>query len=433
MKKIISLILSVVMGLSITTAFSVNAEEVQTSGKCGDNITWKFDKSTSTLYITGIGEMYDLSYGKSAEYSGIYSQNGEKIKNIIISDGIVSIGDYAFRDISSIVNFTFGKDIKTIGKYAFADLYGFEKLAIPDSVEVIGDWAFYNCGNLKEVTFGKNLKTIGEGAFDTCYRLEKVAFCDGIEEIGKYAFNQCAALKNITVPTSVTKIGALALGYSFDWDMKNDTSTVRPDKGFVLTAEYGSAAQQYAFKNGVNYNDVNGCETHTFGKKQTAIKKVCNKQRGMYYKQCKNCNSRRFSFKTKSHTFKTGSTKVVRKATFFKNGLKTKYCTYCKKRIKFKTYKYINEAFVSRKVYKDKVKFTLTNNQKGVTHYEVQLVKENGKYKNAKKFVVDKNSEIVFDGLKKNTNYEYRKRLVIKQGNKTAKGGWTYSWFTTKK
>ena len=59
----------------------------------------------------------------------------------------------------------------------------------------------------------------------------------------------------------------------------------------------------------------------------------------------------------------------------------------------------------------------------------IKLIKPNGKY--SKKIVkVDKN--IVFKGLKRNTEYEYLRRYVIKNGKKTVKGKWFTSSFKTK-
>ncbi len=409
MKKLVSLILCFIMVIFSIPTFAL-AEEIPTSGKCGENISWEFDEKTATLNITGTGEMYDLTDIFHASYSQLYFNNGEvSVKNVIISDGITRIGNFAFFDMASIESITLGKDVKSIGEYAFRNLILLETMVFPDSLETIEMCAFNYCFNLKSIIFGKGLKEIKYGAFNECY-----------------------ALKEVIVPNNVTTIGKYALGYNIYWS-EYDEEKATPSKDFVLIAEYGSAAQKYAYKNGIKYDDINGCEKHIFGEKQIAIKKICTKQRGMYYKQCKNCNSRRFSFKSKSHTFKAGSTKTVRKATFFKNGIKTKYCTYCKKNIKFKTTKFINMPSVERKVYKNKVKFSLEKAQKGVTHYEIRLVKANGDYKNSQKIIAKVNDDIVFKNLKSNTDYEYERRYVIKNGKKTVKGNWYVSSFTTKK
>ncbi len=429
MKKIISFILSFILVFSLFCVGFVKADEVQTSGKCGENINWYYDESTATLSLVGNGEMYDYGYGSNntIEWRNI------NIENVIISDGITYIGAYAFDSVRKIKTITFGKDVKVLGKSSFSNSQFIEKLVFPNNIEIIGEGAFYNCTNLKSITFSSGLVSIETAAFDTCESLKTVQFEYGVKTIRKYAFNQCLKLNTLTIPNSVETIEDIAFGYNYDWDTNHDTSKAKPVKNFVLVAEYGSTAQEYAFEHGINYDEIDCCENHNFGKEKVAVKKICTKQSGLNYKQCKNCNSRRFTFVSKSHTFKKNSTKIIRKATFFKNGIKTKYCIYCKKDIRFKTHKYINQALVKRKVYKNKVVFKLTTRQKGVTHYEVQIVKENMNFKTAKKSTVAIDKKIVFDNLKKGTNYEYRKRLVVKKNGKTAKGNWTYSSLTTKK
>jgi len=299
-----------------------------------------------------------------------------------------------------------GNDVKTIEKYAFKERNDILEVVIPENVEVIEKGAFLWCENLSKVTLAEGLKTIEAEAFGGCF-----------------------ALKEIAVPSSVETIGELAIGYIDESTDSFGLSSAKVDKNFTIVAEYGSAAQKYAYENGIKYQDAKGCKKHVFDELKVEIEKICGKQNGIYYKQCKDCYSRVFTFKNKNHNFKKGSTKVVRKATFFKKGLKTKYCLDCKKTIKIKTTKDINMPSVERKVYKNKVKFNLTKAQKGVTHYEIKLIKPNGKY--SKKIVkVDKN--IVFKGLKRNTEYEYLRRYVIKNGKKTVKGKWFTSSFKTK-
>ena len=60
MKKILSLILSLVMLLSVTAGLNLTAKaETANSGKCGENVTYSLDSSTGELTISGTGKMDD--------------------------------------------------------------------------------------------------------------------------------------------------------------------------------------------------------------------------------------------------------------------------------------------------------------------------------------------------------------------------------------
>lgn len=145
-------------------------EATETSGKCGENAYWEYDDETKTLTISGSGAMED--------FPGVapWDEYRNRIKNIVISDQITTIGNYSFRD------------------------YGIENVVIPDRVEEIGESAFHDCDNLKEVVLGDGVKKIGSGAFGGCDVLESIVIPDGVEEIGTDSFSKCVALKNLKLP-----------------------------------------------------------------------------------------------------------------------------------------------------------------------------------------------------------------------------------------
>ena len=58
MKRILSGILCLLMVLMLTPALMRTADAA-TSGKCGKNLTWSYDRKTATLTIKGSGKMYD--------------------------------------------------------------------------------------------------------------------------------------------------------------------------------------------------------------------------------------------------------------------------------------------------------------------------------------------------------------------------------------
>lgn len=134
------------------------SENVVASGVCGDNLEWSLN-TENVLTISGEGDMYDWDVGDAPwTSSGYYS-----IQEVIIGDGVTSVGSYAFYEKTNVTKITIGEKVTQINENAFAYI-GIRELVIPNSVEVIDDWAFAG-GYLEHVFFGKGIKRIGYGAF----------------------------------------------------------------------------------------------------------------------------------------------------------------------------------------------------------------------------------------------------------------------------
>lgn len=132
-----------VMGMVVSTAMptgvpgahglgtSVYAETIQAQGKCGDNVTYKYDDETKTLTISGTGSMWD-DYGFA---KALYETN-----KIVIESGVTSIGSYSFADLSYVNNVTMADTVTTIKEHAFPIVEG--TVEIPSSVVNVESFAF---------------------------------------------------------------------------------------------------------------------------------------------------------------------------------------------------------------------------------------------------------------------------------------------------
>ena len=184
------------------------------SGSCGDNVRYVFDSSTGTLTISGSGDMYSYSYSDNVPWYFYRSD----VKNIVIEEGVTSIGPYAFYRCSSIASVTIPDSVTSIGYYAFCYCTGLEELTIPISVNAVGSIGssiFLYCTNIEKVTF-----TPGTGKgydYDDYYAstpwyysravLKEVVIEDGVTSIGDRAFYGCTSIASFTIPDSVTSIG----------------------------------------------------------------------------------------------------------------------------------------------------------------------------------------------------------------------------------
>ena len=183
--------------LLITLLVSLSAY-AEKSGNCGANLKWKLtDKGVLT--ITGTGEMYNYR-GSSRPWS-LYS-----IKQVIIGDGVTTIGSDVFRECSFLTSVTIPNSVTTIGSGAFSFCSSLTSVTIGDGVTTIEGGAFYNCSSLTSVTIPNSVTTIGNDAFSSCSSLTSVTIGNHVMSIAINAFDYTSISKVIWL-TNTPPIG----------------------------------------------------------------------------------------------------------------------------------------------------------------------------------------------------------------------------------
>ena len=186
--------------LMTVVCMSVNAQA--TSGSCGDNATWSYE--STTLTISGTGEMYDYAYGEAPWYADYAST----MTSLVIEDGITSIGNNAFAGCEELNSVTFpASGFTSIGDYAFSGAK-VKYPNLPRTLTYLGTGAFAG-SQAKSVSIPASLKKISDYAFEGCNQLDGVSIFEGVEEIGESAFDGCA-FTDIAIPSTVKTIGACA-------------------------------------------------------------------------------------------------------------------------------------------------------------------------------------------------------------------------------
>ncbi len=155
--------------------------------------------------VTGINSTSNSS--KGAFY------NCSNLTNVIIPDGVTSIGSQAFYGCSSLTSITIPNSVTSIGSQAFYGCSSLTSITIPNSVTSIGSYAFRSCSSLTSVTIPNSVTSIGEDAFSNCSSLTNITIPNGVTIIGSYAFERCSSLTSVTIPNSVTSIGYHAFYY----------------------------------------------------------------------------------------------------------------------------------------------------------------------------------------------------------------------------
>lgn len=202
---------------------------------CGGDLTWSFDDSTGTLTVSGTGDMYTFTDAVRVPWLSISND----ITNVVIEEGVTSIGDYAFANClniekvslpttlnsigvrafagseftgSSLTSIEIPDGVTHIGNYAF-QFSGLTSVEIPDSVTSLGDYVFAYCSSLTSAKLPAGSTRIGAGFFAGCKQLASITIPEGVETICSGAFESCYALTEIQIPDSVTSIE----GAAFSW------------------------------------------------------------------------------------------------------------------------------------------------------------------------------------------------------------------------
>lgn len=265
--------------------FDDDSPMIVSEGTCGENLTWTLD-NYGTLTISGTGAMWNY-YFNEIKWSG-----SSLVKNVIINNGVTSIGNWAFYNCK-LTEVTIPDSVTRIGENAFCNCVDLESITIPESVTGIGNAAFWNTKWLTakraedplvvvngmiiegytasgDVTVPNGVKSIGEyafafnknitsvtipgsvtticfGAFENCTSLESINIPDSVTSIGSGAFLNCQDLRNVTIPASVTEISQKAFGYIKD----NKTYTKIND--FTIKGHTDTAAEKYAAENNFEF------------------------------------------------------------------------------------------------------------------------------------------------------------------------------------
>ena len=127
----------------------------------------------------------------------------EEITDLVIPDGVTSVGQYCFSHCDQIQSVTIPESVSIINQYAFRSCSNVTSISIPKEVGIIGDYAFAGCLDLTSILIPEGLNTIGNGAFSNCNNLESVIIPESITTIGNAAFGLDKKLQYVLMKASV--------------------------------------------------------------------------------------------------------------------------------------------------------------------------------------------------------------------------------------
>jgi len=206
-------------------------------GSASITLDENFPFSGFILTISGTGAMADFSRPPWREYIS-------NITEVIIENGVTSIGDYAFEDCKRLGNIKISDSVRSIGSSAFSNTE-LTNITIPKGVIRINE-SFNNVHYLTDISVDNDnpafssvggallnkdgtklircpikktsykipdtVTSIENSAFSDC-EINQVVIPDSVTKIGNSAFSD-SSISQIIIPDSVTVIGSLTFSGS---------------------------------------------------------------------------------------------------------------------------------------------------------------------------------------------------------------------------
>lgn len=144
-------------------------EQEPVSGQCGDTVSWTYYPDANLLTIEGTGRMWDFDVASPA-----YREYSQEVKSIIVTEGIVRVGNNAFSMFPVLETVGLSNSIQSIGSYAFERCPTLYYVNIPEGVTVINESTFNGCYSLTAAVIPSSVTEIGEDAYTACRSLMQI-------------------------------------------------------------------------------------------------------------------------------------------------------------------------------------------------------------------------------------------------------------------
>lgn len=178
--------------------------------------------ASATYQIAYLEEGTTLTY-EGITYLVIKNQTAQEPAEVQVGDGVnpavdqKSSGAISLPGSITLEDSTNPVIVTAVGAYAFgssdasAACDAITEVTLPSTLVSIGNYAFSNMTSLRSISFPATLQTIGNEAFSYDTALASVAFAgSSIAEIGVKAFQSCSSLRTISLPAVTGSLQGLA-------------------------------------------------------------------------------------------------------------------------------------------------------------------------------------------------------------------------------
>lgn len=196
---------------ALQTRMTYLTGDITDLGKCGSDVYYAIYSNGKTL-LHGVGSTYNYNYAMANLHSVFHEM--QEIKNVMIANGVTSIGSCLFYGCENLVSLSFPDSLTSVGAYAFCNTE-LEELTIPVSVLHVYGRAFSSCTCL--TTAYCEAAALGLAAFDSCTSLTDFTIAKSCTAFDKQLFSGCTAL------TTLQYEGTLAEWETIEKDDEWDT------------------------------------------------------------------------------------------------------------------------------------------------------------------------------------------------------------------
>lgn len=207
MKKILSLVLTLCIMLTVCSAGFMTITVSAVEKIEGSEVTWSFDYTSKTLTFSGKGNIPDYDTYEDENGKSTIPWAGCAYNTVEFGKEITGIGNYALRKSSDLVAVIIPETIKKIGNGAFSNSLVLKSVTVKNGVTEISDGAFMGCTALSTVELPTGITRIGKNTFYKCTALKAITIPDSVKTIDISAFNTCTSLETFTAPKSLETIG----------------------------------------------------------------------------------------------------------------------------------------------------------------------------------------------------------------------------------
>ncbi|MBP5615743.1 MAG: hypothetical protein J6X42_04250 [Alphaproteobacteria bacterium] len=131
-------------------SFLAQAGTIASGDDCGDDCHWTISDD-GTLSITGTGDTYNYGPDDSIESQDLIPQTykpwhayREQIKNIVVGDGITSLGTRLFQFMPNAETITISDTVTSFGLFVMGHMDELREVKMPSSFSLRGDGAMYD-------------------------------------------------------------------------------------------------------------------------------------------------------------------------------------------------------------------------------------------------------------------------------------------------
>ena len=213
--------------VTTSTVFTDNAA-IYAHWSESEDLDWRYDQPTKTLYITGTGPM-EAYPSENHVTQAPWSMYAAEMRAVVIDSGVESVGHRAFEGCSNLQSVVLPSSVTSIGDSAFAYCTSLNSIALPNGLRSIAPYAFFQCTELRDVQIPRSTTAIGQAAFGqsgltsvtvpgsvmgldnmtfiSCYNLTTATLEQGVATVAEQVFNNCSSLQTLYLPASLSSIG----------------------------------------------------------------------------------------------------------------------------------------------------------------------------------------------------------------------------------